>query len=369
LVEHFLDAPPVGFRVVKGLSAPAFMASFNLLTTMDDAVKQRLHRLPLFRWWSRLLKVRTLFAGSTVSEYLPLPSVASPAAWLGDVLLLAKQSNCQLAVVKDLPQASPLLLEEDNRYAQWMASESRAQGFILVQGQALAYVPIDFESQDEYLARLSSSRRKDLRRKLRSRSALRVQRLPTGSHFHDPLLVRDYYRLYGEVFDQSDIQFDRLTPQFFQAVLRDERSTGIVFEYRLESDGTLVGWNLCYEQGGRLIDKYIGLSYPLARELNLYFVSWFENLAYALERRLTHYVAGWTDPEVKASLGARFTFTQHAVFVRNPLLRAIARRFSPLFEGDRVWKEGSGMTPPPTAAPPSPSPPVAATCRDRPPPQ
>jgi hypothetical protein len=50
-------------------------------------------------------------------------------------------------------------------------------------------------------------------------------------------------------------------------------------------------------------------------------------------------VAGWTDPEVKAQLGASFTFTQHAVYIRNPLLRALGRRFSRHFESDRAWQE------------------------------
>lgn len=59
------------------------------------------------------------------------------------------------------------------------------------------------------------------------------------------------------------------------------------------------------------------------------------NLEYALQHGLKHYIAGWTDPEVKASLGAKFTFTRHAVYIRSPLLRTLIRRFSNSFEGDR----------------------------------
>lgn len=57
----------------------------------------------------------------------------------------------------------------------------------------------------------------------------------------------------------------------------------MVFCYR--HDGELVGYNICLEHGGMLIDKYIGLRYPQARELDLYFVSWFVNLEHALEPR------------------------------------------------------------------------------------
>jgi hypothetical protein len=89
-----------------------------------------------------------------------------------------------------------------------------------------------------------------------------------------------------------------------------------------------------------LIDKYVGFRYPEAREANLYFVSWFHNLAFARELGLRYYVAGWTDPEIKAHLGARFTFTCHAVYVRNGILRAGLRRLAGYFERDRAWRDG-----------------------------
>jgi predicted N-acyltransferase len=215
----------------------------------------------------------------------------------------------------------------------------QAAGFILVEGQALAYVPVDFASIDEYLARLSKSRRQNLKRKLKSRAGLQIRRIRTGDAFANDEDVDAYCALFDAVYAQSEIHFDQLTRAFLAAVLRDASNGGIVFEYRDAEDGALLGWNLCFEHEGRLIDKYIGLLYPRARAANLYFVSWMVNLEYAIERRLTHYVAGWTDPEVKAQLGAVFTFTQHAVFIRNPLLRALGRRFAGHFESDRQWRE------------------------------
>ena len=82
------------------------------------------------------------------------------------------------------------------------------------------------------------------------------------------------------------------------------------------------------------IDKYIGLRYPLARELNLYFVSWVVNLELALQHGCATYVAGWTDPQVKAALGAKFTFTRHLVWVKNPVLRRILHPLRHFFESD-----------------------------------
>ena len=337
LIHQFEQHPPEGFALLENWPTPAFTAPFDLLTTADDALKARLLSLPAGKWLSQKLRLQTDFVGTTVSEYALLPQ-GMDAAQLAQQLR-ASAGRKMLTIVKDLPQSSPLLSDEDNAFSKAVFEALKQQGFIAVEGQALAYVPITFASLDEYLAGLSKSRRSNLKRKLKSRAQLSIERIPSGSAFASDERVDEYYALFDAVYAQSEIHFDKLTRAFFAGLLRDEANAGIVFEYRAIENGALMGWNLCFEQGGKLIDKYIGLSYPAAREANLYFVSWMVNLEYAVERGLTHYVAGWTDPEVKAQLGASFTMTQHAVFIRNPMLRALGRRFSGLFESDSQWAD------------------------------
>lgn len=317
-----------------------FVASFDLLTTAQPSLKRRIARWPFLRRWSRSLHIQTLFVGTTVSEYMLSLRTQVPADWLPQVLQ-AWGSRFRLVIVKDIPCASPLLAATDNAHAQAVVKACAEAGCVIVHGQALAYVKIDFPDIAHYLQRVSPARRKNLQRKLRSRSKLDIRCIPTGSDcFFDSSTLRSYYALYEAVFAQSDLHFDYLSPGFFASVLQDGLSGGVVFEYR--SEGRLIGWNLCFESGGMLLDKYIGLSYPDARAHNLYFVSWFVNLEYALERGLSYYVAGWTDPEVKAQLGASFTSTQHAVYVRNPVWRWLVRRVSGQFERDRFWREARG---------------------------
>lgn len=343
LVRHFGAHPPQGFSLLQGLPVPAFMAPFDLLTTADEALKTKVSGLPLYERWSRWLSVKTGFVGSTVTEYSPLPLAGPSPQALAEAVRQGLGQRFALAIVKDIPHQSPLLSDADNHYAQALVEAGEAQGFVTVEGQALAFVRIDFDHLDVYLSRLSASRRQNLRRKLRSRSSMQVRHLPTGPAFADEALVDTYYALYESVYAQSEVHFDRLTRSFLAALLRDETSRGMVFEYRRQDTQALLGWNLCYIHDGRLVDKYIGLAYPAARETNLYFVSWMENLQYAIQNGLTHYVAGWTDPEVKRSLGAQFTFTRHLVYVRQPVLRALARRFVGRFESDRQWRDGAGV--------------------------
>jgi Peptidogalycan biosysnthesis/recognition len=334
LVEHFLAHPPAGFAAESSpCGIPTFLARFDLLTTADAGLRRRINGLPLYRLWGRLLHWRTRFAGCTVTEYTPLPARAPEE--LAEDLLATYGRECALLIVKDLPLDSPLLDAAANMQAVAFAAALAARGFVLLEGMPLAWVAIDFRSLDGYLARLSASRRKDIRRKLRARERLQVEALPTGSPcFAQAAVVDEYYALYRNVHAQSDIRFDLLDPAFVGALLQDADNAGIVFTYR--SGGRLIGWNLCYEYAGKLVDKYLGFAYPQAREHNLYAVSWMHNLDYARVRGLSHYVAGWTDAQAKAQLGAQLSRTRHAVYLRNPWLRALFRRLAHRFEGDAV---------------------------------
>jgi predicted N-acyltransferase len=337
MLDAFMAHPPVGFAAGHSAQGmPVFVAPFDLLTTADDALRRRIAGLPGYRRWGRLLRWRTRFAGTTVSEYAPLPPGVDPVA-LAQGLKAAYGRECRLLIVKDIAQDSPLLGAGDNAYARAFASACAAAGFVLLEGQALAWVPIDFGSNDEYLARLSSGRRKNIRRKLRSLAKLEIEAVPTGdARFRDEATLAAFHALFDNVYAQSEIHFDRPDAAFFRSLLQDGQSGGVVFVYR--HAGEMIGWNLCYEHAGKLVDKYVGFAYPQAREHNLYFVSWMHNLDHARQRGLSHYVAGWTDPEVKAFLGARMTFTRHAVYARNPLLRALLRRLGSHFESDRCWQ-------------------------------
>lgn len=332
LVELFRLHPPQGFA--PGLSRegmPYFRTQFDLLTTFEKNTLRRLRALPLYRFWSRLLRHSACFAGTTVTEYAPVPRGASPAALLDGLLDAGRQDR--LLIIKDVPEASPLLPQEQNRRAENLMREAVQRGFMALEGQALAYVPVDFAGVDAYLGRLSAARRKDLRRKMKQRRFLDIEVLPLGDSRLCEQGMRDaLYAGYLAVFAQSDIHFDLLSREFFSALLHSDMP-GVVICYRRE--GELIGHNICLVHEGCLIDKYIGFAYPQALEANLYFISWLYNLEFALEQGLHTYIAGWTDPEVKASLGARFTFTKHLVWVGNPVLRGSLRPFRRFFEGDR----------------------------------
>lgn len=340
LAESFHHFPPENFKSVQisheDTKLSAFFARFNLLTTLDDDqlwIADSLAKLGL----SKLTCFNTLFSGTTVTEYSVFAKCRNLKEMIQAYVDEAAKRKVQLLIVKDLPLDSPLLSDEDNLVSKKIldicANDKR---FLVLDGQALAYVPIDFENIDQYLAKQSKLRRKDLRKKLKKKSELEIKEIKTGSFFNNKDLLESMYSLYLNVFEQSKYHFDKLSFDFFKDILTSQND-GIVFLYY--RDLKLIGYNICFVHNKNLIDKYVGFAYPEARDFNLYFVSWFVNLEYAIRHNLKNYIAGWTDPEVKAYLGASFTLTKHAVFIRNSILRKILTPLKKFFENDSNWQK------------------------------
>ncbi len=334
LIDSFLTYPPQDFSAwLSDDDVPVFSAKFDLLTTANDDFKYKIQKFPFYKKWKHWLQPRTCFVGTTVSEYTLLTDKVD-ANQLAKHLKTTYAKQYPFMIVKDLPLASPLLSEYDNHYSEQLIEALKEQGYIEVEGQALAWLPIDFIDINEVFSRFSYSRRKNFRRKLKSRDKLDINILHSGDEcFFNQDVQDEYYQLYLNVYQQSEIHFDLLTKPFFIQLLQSKAAKAHIFTYH--NNGVFIGFNICFEVNNMLIDKYIGMVYPKARELNLYFVSWFVNLEYALQQGFNYYIAGWTDPEVKASLGAKFTFTKHLVYIRNPLLRVILRKLIGHFESDK----------------------------------
>lgn len=330
-IAAWLAHPPTGFVADTVAGAPRFRAKFDILTTLEPPRLRRLRRWPGYRRWSRWLRWDAQFVGCTASEYALLPFGVDARAFAKAIVEDA-DPRARLLIVKDLARDSPLLGDDENAACDALVAELEARGFVVLEGMPLAWVPLDHGSEDEYLGRLSPSRRKDIRRKLRSRKHVEIEEIACGDPcFSDEATIGDFYRLYANVHAQSDVHFDELTRDYLTTLLRQPEGDGVVFAYR--RDGRMIGWNLCYLWRDMLVDKYVGFAYPQARDNNLYALSWMHNLEFARLLGLKRYIAGWTDAEAKRQLGARFTTTWHAVRPRNAALRWLLRRMRGLFEG------------------------------------
>lgn len=332
--ELFRKYPPITFPCLGNeQETPSFFTPFDITMTMDADIAAFLKKIPGFSALRRLLVWKTIFYGTTITEYAPIAASNDFDGLIGE--LKKNRNKASLVIIKDLPNSSPLLPDETNLKADELSSLACKHGFFQVEGESLAYLPIDFDNTDDWLSRFSKSRRKDLKRKFRSREFIEEEFVSLGdARFQDPSFISKMYSLYMEVYDQSQVHFDCLSEKFFKALLNSKTIGGVCAFYKNKNTGEMIGWNISLIHNCMMIDKFIGMHYPSARDLNLYFVSWLANIEYAQKAGLKTYVAGWTDSKVKASLGAKFTKTRHLVFVVNPLLRTVIRPFRHMFESE-----------------------------------
>jgi uncharacterized protein len=170
--------------------------------------------------------------------------------------------------------------------------------FNRVQCQPFAQLPINFNSLEEFLARLSRAARKDLRRKMRAFHDVRVVRSRTISPFLDRV-----YKLYLETAARGPLALGVHNRLFFEKIC--ERVPGAEYTLYFVKD-ELAAFNLLVVNQQGMGDKYFCMDYELGRKYNLYVLSWLENVRCCVERKIPFYYGGQGAEKTKAHLGATF---------------------------------------------------------------
>lgn len=301
-------------------AAPVFQTSYDLATTAQGATRALLTKIQ--QWVPGHLTLRLSCLGSLETEALQvgfdpaLHRAQRQAAF--DCLLTYWSEHTQeqrigLTGVKDLSAT-----DRGNFHAILVQ-----HGFDAVASLPTAYLEIDFDSTDAYLARLSTATRKDMRRKLRRRAEVCVE---FSRDFMS--IEQEFMAMYAETRARSDWAFEDLTAEYFQEVIRRLPDQAIFALYY--HDDKLCGANLLLVDSWHLLDKFFVMRGSVGRELNLYFLSWLTNVELCLERGLTRYQSGQAGYETKVRLGSRLERNWIYFRHRNPFLHRLLQLISPL---------------------------------------
>ncbi|MBS0193755.1 MAG: GNAT family N-acetyltransferase [Proteobacteria bacterium] len=275
-------------------AAPAFITPYPLDTTLKGSLRTVVGGLA--RAAPGLLRPRMLALGSPVGEvchvgFAPDCGAHDKARLFGTILdaceAEAARRRVRLFAVKDLP---------DHDATAALHGTLLARGLRRQSGLATAALELPFADLDGYFASLSRATRRDLRRKWRVREQLRIER---RSHLDG--IREQVVGLYRQTLARADMRLEEIPAEWFENVLAGMSGRASCVCY-WEGE-RLVAFNLVLEEGSRLIDKYIGMDYARARELNLYYVSWLENIRYAIERGLPVYQSGQGLAEEKRRMG------------------------------------------------------------------
>jgi predicted N-acyltransferase len=189
---------------------------------------------------------------------------------------------------------------------------------------------LDFANFEEYMSKkLSRVFRKNLRRKLRAsdgKPQITMEVLTDASP-----VVEDLYPLYLQTYERSDFNFEKLTPDYFRLVGQRLPDRALFFLWR--QSGRIIAFSHCMVHQGTLYDLALGLDYPLALELSMYFVTWHDVIEWALKNGIKAYHTGPLnyDPKLhlKLTLSPLDLYARHNQALFNPFFKLAIKYLEP----------------------------------------
>ena len=274
------------------LLLPLFETRFDLSACVEGWIKKSLKVAG--RLIPSLFQPRVLSVGLLVGEWSEIgvdPDL--DAGTLGAAYEMAFGALQRLATEL---KSDVVALYNFNHYGK-LPGEVFKQ-FNRVQCQSCARLPINFNSLEEFLARLSRGARKDVRRKMRASHEVKVIRSRTISPFLDRI-----YKLYLETVARGPMAFGAHNRLFFEKICERVPDAEYTLYFVQEE---LAAFNLLVVKQEAMVDKYFCMDHELGRTHNLYVLSWLENIRTCVERKIPLYYAGQGAEETKAHLGATF---------------------------------------------------------------
>lgn len=296
---------------------PFFIMHFSFETVIGGFLHSIAHSL------RHLLRVKAMFIGSPATEryYLAIAKNEDLKEIINNILTylykFAKKEKLSGMLFYNISQKDKLL-------AEYLAKKN----FFEMESLPNTIIKINTDSLDSHISSLSRNTRRDLRRKLRRSN----QRASLRTEIRDNIegIENDVYKLYMNNFNDSDVYFEVLTPEFFTNICKNMPGTAKYFiTYNKDK---IVAFNLCLIKNGLFLDKYIGFDQDLAKTLHLYFTTFCYNLDWSIKNGLRFYQTGVSDYYPKIRLGAKLIPLYIYTKAFNPLLNIFLRIFKKIIE-------------------------------------
>ncbi len=291
--------------------APCFTIDYSLDTTVEGILKK-------FTEWLKKRKpglfiIKTLVCGFPISEgkiglkVLNRPEIIQKL--VNTLFALSREKKAHIVAFKDFSQESliPLKLLSKN-------------GFHRIESYPTTELEINFDSFDQYLTTLSKATRKSIRRKFKEIEKLSSIAMDVVNVL-DETLLDEVYQLYLNTLNKSEIQFEKLTKEFFHKISQNTPDETKFFLWRI--DKKLVAFDLCFVSNGVLSDEYIGLDYTLAYKYHLYHVTFRDIFNWCLQHNIRIFQGGTLNYDPKKHLDFKFIPSYILVKHRNPLINVI----------------------------------------------
>lgn len=225
-------------------------------------------------------------------------------------------------------RAQMIAIKSIGHLAQEMEAPLRNHGFNCVTSVPLAMLELPFTSLDDYLSSLRPKTASYLRRKYRTSKLLRMEYRQDINGIEG-----DIYSLFKSTLANSGVSygdFQELHPAYFRHFLNGVPSTARMMLCWHKNE--LVSFQTCLLNKNKIIAKQIGMKYPAARELNLYFVNWLELIRYAISKGIPQIEMGATTYTTKLLFGAYLERRALYYRFRRDISNTLFRPLAPFFD-------------------------------------
>lgn len=192
------------------------------------------------------------------------------------------------------------------------------RNFVVARGLPNAVLDV----QPDYWERLSHSRRKALKKKVRQAEPLRVEERLEIS----PDEAAQLHRLYLNVHDRAVSKFEQVTAEYFLRMAPISRYV-LFFE-----EDRLIGFVQLSRKKPRMVVRYGGLDYDRSQHYGLYFMLAIKALDIAIREGYELMDLGASSYEFKRMLGCRFDETWIYYSHSNPLVHWVLGKLKVVLE-------------------------------------
>jgi hypothetical protein len=326
---------------------PFFVVDQNILAGVKGKVADFAEKVRAR--YPKFLTLKTLMLGNPAGPgalgIVPSATDAEEAAnrfWvtsaLGEALAqYGAKHGVRIVVFKDFPPEFRGAMEG------LLETSAGAPDFVRIPSMPMTGLHLaPYKSFEDFMTRaLSKATRKNLRRKFKATADENIEMTVTGDIAD---CVDEVHRLYLQVYGRAGMKFEKLTPAYFLELARAMPERVRFFLWRRAGALIAVSITLVREkqegtQESCLIDLYLGMEYPLALDLHMYFVTMRDIMEWCFARGIETYYSTPLNYDAKLHFRHRLVpqdlYVRHTSSILNPAFK-FAMRFAEPTRHDKI---------------------------------
>ncbi len=305
---------------------PFFLVDQDLLAGLGSRPHALIGRIR--RMWPRFMRARVLMVGCAAGEghldghgHIQGQNAQVLAS---SIKAHAQALGAQLIVLKEFPA----------RYRSVLDCLLDA-GFTRVPSLPMTRLCIDYASFEDYMKRaLNSATRRKLRKKFRA--AEQVPPIQMSVVNDVTPVIADVYPLYLQVYQRSQLHFEKLTERYFCEFGRRMGDKVRFFLWR--QNERIIGFAACMIHGDAIYAEYIGLDYAVALDLHLYHYAVRDMISWAIANGYKWFRSSSLNYDPKLHLRHLLDPVDLYVLHTSAAINGLMRRLLPFIEPTRYDK-------------------------------